>query len=101
MARGSFTTSITIEDELGETEYDVRVLYSRDAGYKGSFYEPPEAASVEIIDIAPSDKSITVPDAFYEDEDLIAECFADWRAEQEDAAEWRAQSRRDQLMGGF
>lgn len=95
--RGSFTTSIT----LGETEYDVRVLYSHDAGYKGSFYEPAEAPSVEIISIEPADRSITVPESLYEDEGLIAECFADWRADQEEAAEWRAQSRRDALMGGF
>lgn len=99
--RGSFATSITIEDELGETDYDVRVLYSRDAGFKGSLEEPAEEASVEIIKIEPKDQSITVPEHFYEDENLIAECFADWRAEQEDAAEWRAQSRRDQLMEGF
>lgn len=99
--RGSFPTSITIDDELGETEYDVRVTYTGDAGYKGSFHEPAEGPSVEIVSIEPADKSITVPEAFYEDEGMIAECFADWRAEQEDAAEWRAQSRRDQLMGGF
>lgn len=99
--RGIFSTSITIEDELGETEYDVRVTYTGSAGYKGSFYEPAEEPSVEIINIEPKDKSITVPESFYEDDDLIAECFADWRAQQEEAAEWRAQSRRDSLLGGF
>lgn len=99
--RGSFSTSITIEDELGETEYDVRVTYSRSKGYAGSFYEPAEEPSVEIVSIEPADKSITVPEQFYDDETLIAECMDDWACEEEDAAEWRAQSGRDSLMGGF
>lgn len=99
--RGSFTTSITIEDELGETEYDVRVIYSRHAGFRGTYYQPAEEASVEIISIEPKDQSITVPESFYEDDGLIAECFADWEAEEAEAEEWRAQSHRDQLMGGF
>lgn len=101
MTRGTFTTSIVIDNELGENEYDVRVLYQYDKGYAGSYYQPPEPASIEILEITPADKSITVSDSFYEDEALIAECFADAAAEAEEAAEWRAQSRRDQLMGGF
>lgn len=100
MSRGTFSTSILIEDEIGETEYDVRVLYSRDAGYKGTYYQPAEDPSVEIISIMPADTSITVPEHFYEDESLIAECMADWAAEREEAAEWLAQERRDaRLMG--
>ncbi len=102
MQRGSFSTSITIEDELGETEYDVRVLYTRYAGCKGSYYEPAEDPSVEIISIEPADRSITVPDSFYEDETLIAECMQDWAEEAENAREWRAQCRRDDaLLAGF
>lgn len=75
--RGIFSTSIVIEDELGETEYDVRVLYQYDKGYKGDYYQPPEADSVEIIKITPADTSITVSEHFYEDDGLIAECMAD------------------------
>ena len=99
--RGIFSTSILIKDELGETEYDVRVTYERYAGFKGTYFQPAEPPSIEIIRIEPADQSLTVPDYFYEDEDLIAEFHADWRAWQDEAAEWRAQSRRDQLMGGF
>lgn len=99
--RGILSTSIVIENELGETEYAVRVLYQYDKGYAGSYYQPPEPASVEIIEITPTDQSLTVPEHFYEDEGLIAECMADVEEQAAEAAEWRAQSRRDQLMGGF
>lgn len=99
--RGILSTSITIEDELGETDYDVRVIYSRDKGYKGSYYQPAEPSSVEIVEIQCADKSVTIPEHFYEDEALLAECMEDWASEEIEAAEWRAQSRRDQLMEGF
>lgn len=99
--RGKLQTSIVIEDELGETEYDVRVLYQYDKGYAGSYYQPPEPASVEILEIKPADTALTVPEHFYEDEGLIAECMADVAEQAAEAAEWRAQSRRDALMGGF
>ena len=99
--RGILHTSIVIEDELGETEYDVRVLYQYDKGYKGDYYQPPEPDSVEILEITPADRALTVPEHFYEDEGLIAECMADVAEQAAEAAEWRAQSRRDALMGGF
>lgn len=100
--RGSFKTSLLWHDSRGsEIEADVRVTYSRHAGYKGDYYQPPEEASVEIVEIQPADKSITVPEHFFEDEALVAECLQDWDNDEADAEEWRAQSRRDRLMGGF
>ena len=99
--RGSFSTSITIEDELGETEYDVRVIYDRYRGFPGDRIDPPEDASVEIIEITPADKSITVPEHFYEDDALIAECMENWAIDVADAEEYRAEARRDRLMEGF
>lgn len=96
--RGVLTTSILIEDELGETEYDVRVLYDRAPGFRGTYYQPAEPSSVEIIEITPKDQSIAVPEHFYTDDGLLAECMADWAEEIEDAAEWRAQDRRDRLL---
>lgn len=99
--RGTFTTSITLEDELGETDYDVRVIYSRSKGFRGDRIDPPEPASVEIVSIEPADKSITIPTHFYEDDGLLAECMEDWAIEEADAEEWRAQSARDRLMEGF
>jgi hypothetical protein len=99
--KGTFSTSIVIDDELGETEYDVRVLYQYDKGYKGDYYHPPEPDSVEIIKITPADSGFIVPEHFYEDDGLIAECLADAANEAVEAAEWREQSRRDALMEGF
>lgn len=93
--RGSITSSIVVDG----SERDVRVLYQYHKGYSGSCCEPAEPASVEIIEITPADQSITVPEDYFEDERLIAECFEDVAAEAEAAAEWRA-SRCDDLMGG-
>lgn len=78
--RGTLHTSIVIEDELGETEYDVRVLYQYDKGYKGDYYQPPEPASVEILEIAPADTALIIPEHFCDDPGLIAECMADAEA---------------------
>ena len=88
--RGILSTSIVIEDELGETEYDVRVVYQYDKGYRGDYYQPPEADSVEIITITHADAALIIPEHFYEDEGLIAECFADAASEAAEAEEWRA-----------
>lgn len=100
--RGSFKTSLLWHDSRGsEIEADVRVTYSRYAGYKGDHHQPSEPASVEIVEIQCADKSVTVPEHFYEDKALLAECMEDWASEEADAEEWRAQSRRDRLMGGF
>jgi hypothetical protein len=97
-ARGSFTTSITIEDDQdGEADYDVRVTYSRYEGYKGGYYQPPEDPSVEILEIIPADKSIIVPSHFYEDDGLIAECMEDWQDDCERAAEYKAEARAEML----
>lgn len=100
--RGSFSTGIIWHDSVGrEIEADVRVTYVGSPGSPQTMTDPGYPAEVEIIDIVPNDKSITVPEAFYEDDGLVDECFEDWRNDEEDAAEWRAQSRRDQLMEGF
>ncbi|WP_439538713.1 hypothetical protein [Sphingomonas sp.] len=95
---GTFATTLSWMDGDDEIEADVRVVYSRYAGYRGSYYEPPEEASVEIISITPADPTIRVPDRFDTDDDLLAECMSDWSAEVEDAREWRAQARRDDLL---
>ena len=99
--RGILSTSITIEDELGETDYDVGVIYSRSKGFRGDHIDPPEPSSVEIVEIQCADKSVNIPGHFYDDEALLAECMEDWASEEIEAAEWRAQSRRDRLMEGF
>lgn len=96
--RGSFATSIPIEDEMdGQADHDVRVTYSRYEGYRGDYYQPPEDPSVEILEIVPADKSIIVPSYFYEDDGLIAECMENWQDECERAAEYKAEARAEML----
>lgn len=90
----SFTTSITLPDEQ---DADIRVEYSFYAGYKGSQIEPPEPASVEIINITPADPLILIPNDLYEDDDLLAECMAHHCDMLTDAAERRAEDRREAL----
>ena len=100
--RGILTTSIMWHDSRGsEVEADVRVIYSRRKGFRGDHIDPPEPSSVEIVEIQCADKSVTIPEHFYEDEALLAECMEDWASEEIEAAEWREQSRRDRLMEGF
>lgn len=99
--RNTFSTTITICDEHGETDHAVMVTYETHAGYRGDYYQPPEPPSVEITGIKAKGGTMIVPDHFYEDEGLIRECFDDWKADLEEAAEWKAQSRRDMMMGGF
>ena len=98
MNRGTFNTTLVWQDGANEIEADVRVTYSRYAGYRGSLTEPAEDASVEIVSIIPKDPTITIPSRFDDDDDLLAECMTDWEAEREEAAEWRAQCRRDDLL---
>lgn len=97
--RGAFTTTLLWHDSRGgEVETDARVLYSYSKGYPATWEDPGADAEVEIIKITASDPSITIPESFYTDDELIAECFEDWRAEEESAAEWRAQARRDDAL---
>lgn len=69
MDRRFFTTII-----LGDASLDVLVSYNRDAGYKGDSIDPPEAPSFEISAIAPRDGKTVIPQQFYYDENLLAEC---------------------------
>jgi hypothetical protein len=95
MATESFTTSVVFEQAGEEIEADVLVEYQYYAGYRGDFISPPEPASVEIHAITAADRSIEVPERFYDDEDLLAECFADHFDRIEDALERRAEAARD------
>lgn len=99
----TFKTSLMWHDSRGgECEAQVFVTYVGTKGFAGDRTDPPEPASVEIVKIVDAnDPSAGIPERFLEDEDLIAECFEDWKAEEIEAAEWREQSRRDQLMEGF
>lgn len=96
--RGTFTTSLVWEDGEDEIEASVAVLYCFSRGYPETMEGPGCDPEIEIISITPKDQTITIPERFDTDDDLIAECFADARDQEEEAAEWRAQFRRDWLM---
>lgn len=93
-------TIIVWEDaETGaEQEADVTVTYTVHRGFAGSYYQPPEPASVEITDILQHGFGPNVPERFFEDDDLLAECWQDYVEDQEAAAEQRAESIREERM---
>ena len=101
MSRATFNTELRWHDSRGsEIEASVRVLYSFTRGYLATLEEPGEEPSYEIITITPADSLVTIPDHFYTDAELIAECAEHWSGEEEAAAEWRAQAHRDSLLMG-
>lgn len=98
---GYLKTSIMWHDSKGgECEAYVGVRYTGHKGFRGDHIDPPEPATVEIDDIKVIE-GCPLPDDYEATDELIAECLADWAEEAAEAEEWRAQSRRDQLMGGF
>ena len=99
--RGILFTNLLWHDSRGaEIETRVRVVYSRYKGFAGDRTDPPEDASVEIISITSEPAGVDIPAHFFEDEDLLAECLQDWAEDDVEAAEWRAQCRRDDLLMG-
>lgn len=98
-----FKTVVIWHDSRGsEREASVIVTYCRHKGFAGDRIDPPEPDNVEIVDIIdeanPGDR---LPDHIFQDDALIQECFDHWNNDEIEAAEWREQSRRDSLMGGF
>lgn len=81
----SFTTTLTLPDE---TEVEVAVTYRHIKGYPASWVEPDEPDSVEIDSVVPD-----VPESCYAD--LIEQAFEDHASYLADAAEWKADMRRD------
>lgn len=81
----TFTTTITLPDE---TEVEVAATYRHIKGYPVSWDEPGESDSVEIDSVVPD-----VPDACYSD--LVDAAYQDHANYLADAAEWKADVRRD------
>lgn len=99
MASRSFKTTLCWSDEhCDDNEVSVVVSYDTYAGYEGDRIDPPEDAHVEITDIVPTLAGATIPDRFMTDDDLLAECMADWADDEIAAAEYRADQRRDDAM---
>lgn len=94
------TTLIWHDSTGGECSANVRVTYSRTAGCAPSFDDPGSPDEVEIIKIV-ADDGEPVPQRFYTDETLIEECVEHWAADEAEAAEWRAQCRRDDRLMGY
>lgn len=102
--RFPFTTYI----ERGDDEIELSVVYDVTPGTPARLYgdypHPEEPAEVEIISVKRDGQPFATTDA--EDAKLQQECEErageDMAEEAEAAAEWRAQSRRDErLMEGF
>ena len=97
--RNRLTTTFVWEDRHGEdVEARIRVIYSVAKGYPDSFEEPGAPDEVEIISIAPIGSEVEIPLALYTDDELLNECHADWVESIEEAREWQAQARRDDLL---
>lgn len=80
-----------------EVECEAMVSYVGRKGFAGDRIDPPEDASVEIIEIKAIDGETVIPDSFFEDDGLMAECFEDWRDDEIAAAEYRAEQRAETL----
>ena len=96
MTRFTFTTSI----ERDDSEIDVKVTYDVTPFRAATYWQPAEGGEVELISVKCAGAEFTLTDA--EETALLAECEArapqDIAEEAAEAAEWRAQSRRDALL---
>lgn len=94
MTTNTFTTTVLYHNSVGgEVEQDVAVTYTYHKGWDGGRYadSPPEPDGVEIQSVVPD-----VPDACYAD--LVEQCFEDHANYLADAAEWKADMRRDDYV---
>lgn len=93
--------------ERGDEEIELSVIYDVSpfipAVLYGDYPQPAEGGEVEIISVKCDGKEFGLYD--HEEAALQKACEeragSDIEAEQSEAAEWRDQSRRDALMGGF
>lgn len=76
----TFTT--TIQDQ------EATITYTYHRAYAGSYYEPPEPASIEIQSVEPA-----MPEDVWEQ--IEALCFEDYADYMADAEDWKYEMRRD------
>ena len=86
--------------ERGDDELELFVTYSGTRHVPATYWQPAEGGEVELISVTHNDAEVALTDA--EESTLIDVCqqrvgsdFAEYDA---DAAEYRAESRRDALM---
>lgn len=86
----TFQTTVHYMDAATEEDVatEVTITYRHIKGYPAAWDEPGERDSVEIDSVAPD-----VPDACYGD--LVEAAFEDYANYLADAAEWKADMRRD------
>lgn len=89
----TMTTSLLWHDGVGnEREVETDVTYTVHPARAASLTEPAEPASVEILDVS----NPKVPDHIAEGQELKDECAAHYREMLEQAAEYRAESAREE-----
>lgn len=99
-------TTIEIGSGLADYEAEIEVCYRIHPGDKGSYYQPPSEATAEIEDvsiIAPDGTKYPAPwlaDMLAEDEEMLSLCLLDADERAEDAAEYRAEAKRETRLLG-
>ena len=102
----SLRTTLSIGSGLDDYEIEIVVDYSITPGFAGSYHQPPEPASAEILAVAVIDslgKSHPAPwlcDLLSDDEEMLSLCLVDEAERSEYAAELRAESQREARMFG-
>ena len=94
--RFPFTTTI----ERGDEEIELTVIYSVTPFVAATYYQPAEGGEVEVVSVKRAGKEFRLTDD--EEDALLAECqgraMSDIAEEAAEAAEWRAQCRRDDRL---
>lgn len=99
MTERTLKTELIWHDSTGmEISCTAVVTYSVDPGYAGDRTDPPQDASVEIIDVSAVDPEYDIPERAIDLDCLAEECLADWREDLIAAEEYRAEQRRDDAM---
>lgn len=99
-------TSVEIGSGLSDYEAEIDVEYRIHPGFKGTYYQPPEEASAEIIAvtiIADDGTKYPAPwlaDMLCDDEEVLSLCLLDTAERYEDAMEQRAEAKREERMLG-
>jgi len=99
----TYHTDLTLRVGEAEVQYAATVTYHRHKASGDGWNEPREPAHCEVVGITldfTSTRRIPLDDLVMAEfeADLQPELLADWAADDEDAAERRAEARRDDLM---
>lgn len=99
-------TSVEIGSGFYDYEVEIDVEYRIHPGFKGTYYQPPEEASAEIIAvtiIAEDGTKYPAPwlaDMLCDDEEVLSLCLLDEAERYEDAMDQRAEAKREERMLG-